>query len=257
MSNELILCIWDHLSTPDLIFSFLHLNDRINRLLLTHPKLYKELDARYASLPACRSVFRDVVETPEWRQDLVILKLGHVYRCAQLEMFASEVITSLTNSDLVTGKNRCYNTYQDPFHIFMQRNKDVSQTFPQLTTLDVRQPTPITDECRNTLLHIVAGGSNMHTFKWRSSCQEVHHSHAFFDWLFLLTNGQLQSCQLTTTEKTRGYQLMYQHTISVAYQPHRSLVSLKVNILDLTTLKTLLHYLPVLQCLGNKSSLNS
>ena len=250
LANELILCVWDYLCTPDLLFSFSQLNNRITHLLLAYTKGYKELDLRYGSLSACRWIYRHVVVTPEWCRSLSVLKLGNVYRCAQLEMFASEFMSSLIANGHVKGEQRCYKRNKDRFHALMERSKNVSPIFPQLTTLDVRQPISITDECRDTLLHLVANSSNMCTFNWKSSCQEIHHSKALFDWLFLCTNGRLNQCRLITTRDARGYRLSYHHTISASYQPHQSLNSLTVSILNFSSLPILLHYLPMLQNLG-------
>ena len=60
MSNELILCVWDHLSAGDIIYSFSQLNTRINSLLQEFRGLHKQLDLRYCSLSACRFFCRQV-----------------------------------------------------------------------------------------------------------------------------------------------------------------------------------------------------
>ncbi len=67
MSNELILCVWDQLSSADVIYSFSHLNTRIDSLLLEFHALYKELDLRYCSLSACRFFYHQVPNVIEWR----------------------------------------------------------------------------------------------------------------------------------------------------------------------------------------------
>ncbi len=95
MSNELILCVWDQLVAADVIYSFLHLNTRINSLLLEFCELYKQLDLRYCSLSACRFLSHQVPTMIEWCLGLTVLKLGNRYRCSQMDMFADEVAKSI------------------------------------------------------------------------------------------------------------------------------------------------------------------
>jgi hypothetical protein len=60
LSNELILCVWDQLTAADVMYSFSHLNTRIDSLPLKFRGLYKQLDLRYCSLSACRFFCRQV-----------------------------------------------------------------------------------------------------------------------------------------------------------------------------------------------------
>ncbi|CAF4321628.1 unnamed protein product, partial [Rotaria magnacalcarata] len=57
----------------------------------------------------------------------------------------------------------------------------------------------------------------------------------------------LNSYQLTTRIGQIGSKLKYEHTLVNGYVPHRSLINLKISIVNLTTLHILLHYLPRLQ----------
>ena len=84
LSNEVILCIWDQLSSVDVIYSFSDINIRINSLLLKYHGLYKELDIGYCSLSGCRLLCREVPSKIEWRLGLTTLKLGNLYRCCQI-----------------------------------------------------------------------------------------------------------------------------------------------------------------------------
>ncbi|CAM2727235.1 unnamed protein product [Rotaria socialis] len=52
---------------------------------------------------------------------------------------------------------------------------------------------------------------------------------------------------LSTSEE--GFELKYEHTIMNAYVPHRSLISITIRVLNLTTLHVLLHYLSHLEYL--------
>ena len=49
LSNELLLCIWNHLLEVDVIFSCSNINNRINSLLYKYCGLYTKLDLRYSS----------------------------------------------------------------------------------------------------------------------------------------------------------------------------------------------------------------
>jgi len=228
MSNELILCAWDQLSSADVIYSFSHLNTRIDSLLLEFHALYKELDLRYCSLSACRFFYHQVPNVIEWRFNLTVLKLGRRYRCSQMKLFADEVAKSCDNI-----------------------SKDIQPIFPQLVSFVVFQTTSISEESRDILLYGVVGGSVMRTFTWHASANQTRHSTAFFDWLFRCSVN-LVSYQLQTPSCENGFVLTYEHTIIHFYTPHRSLVYLKINILYLNTLYVLLHYLPQLEHFGKQ-----
>jgi hypothetical protein len=250
MSNDLILCVWDQLSSADVIYSFSHLNTRINSLLVEFHALYKKLDLRYCSLSACRFFCRQAPNMIEWRLGLTVLKLGNRYRCSQMDLFGDEIAKSIVANHLARQGKSCDNISKDIFCILMTCPKHIRPIFPQLVSFVVFQTTSISEEFRNTLLYGVAGGSAMRTFTWNASTHQAHHSRSFFDWLFRCSVN-LVSYQLTTPPCENGFELMYEHTVIHDYVPHRSLVYLKINILNLSTLYVLLHYLPQIEHLGN------
>ncbi|CAF5050317.1 unnamed protein product, partial [Rotaria sp. Silwood1] len=49
--------------------------------------LYKQLDLRHCSLPACRFLCRQVPTMMQWRLGLTVLKLGSSGRCSQKDLF--------------------------------------------------------------------------------------------------------------------------------------------------------------------------
>ncbi|CAF5113578.1 unnamed protein product, partial [Rotaria magnacalcarata] len=55
---------------------------------------------------------------------------------------------------------------------------------------------------------------------------------------------------LMTYSNEEGFELKYEHTIMNAYVPNRSLISIIISVLNLTTLHVLLHYLPQLEYVG-------
>ncbi|CAF4084801.1 unnamed protein product, partial [Adineta steineri] len=248
MSNDLILCIWDQLVAADVMYSFFNLNSRINSLLLQFYGLYKQLDLRYCSLSACRFFCRQVPTMIEWRLNLTVLKLGNRYRCSQTNMLAEEVIKSFVANHFATREKSCHNAPEDIFQILITNNKEIQPIFPQLISFIVFQPIPISDVYRDALLFIVANGSLLRTFAWNSCRKQTHHSKTFFDWLFRRSIN-LVSYKLSTPPCENGFELKYEHTLINTYVPHSSLIYLTINILNLSTLHTLLHYLPQLEYL--------
>jgi hypothetical protein len=107
------------------------------------------------------------------------------------------------------------------------------------------------EDCRDILLKVVASGSTMRTFTWRSCSYQTHHSKSFFDWLFRCSIN-LNNYRLESPLEENGFELTYQHTLINNYLPHQSLTYLTINVLNLSTLDILLHYLPKLQYLGKK-----
>jgi hypothetical protein len=253
MSNELILCVWDQLVAADVIYSFLHLNTRINSLLLEFCELYKQLDLRYCSLSACRFLSHQVPTMIEWCLGLTVLKLGNRYRCSQMDMFADEVAKSIVASHFAREGKSCTNLPKNIFRILMLHNKQIQPIFPQLITLVVFQSISINEDSRDVLLFAVAGGSSMRTFTWNTCSNQTYHSRALFDWLFRCS-ANLVSYKLQTPLRENGFELKYEHTIVNAYGPHHSLIYLKISVLNLNTLYVLLHYLPQLEHLGNKQN---
>jgi hypothetical protein len=230
LSNEVILCVWDKLPSADVIYSFSDLNTRINSLLLEFHGVYKQLDISYCSLSACRFLCRQVPSTIEWRLGLTTLKLGNLYRCYQMDMFAVEV-KKLRSCD------------------------NIQSIFPQLTSFFVFQSASISEDSRDTLLFAVAGGSSMRDLTWNACSTQIHHSKAFFDWLFRCSFN-LISYKLQIEPYEKGFELKYEHTMINAYVSHPSLIYLTINILNLNTLYVLLHYLPQLEHLGNEPTFN-
>jgi hypothetical protein len=250
LSNEVILCIWDQLSTPDVIFSFCHLNYRINSLLYEFYGLFKTLDLRFGSLSACRYFCRQVPTMTEWRLGLTVLKLGNRYRCCQLEMFANETAKSFVANHCASRGIQCNNMSKDFFRILITFNEHMEPLFPQLVSLVFLQSRCMDDDIRDTLLFVAASGSAMRKFDWTTYLTKTHHTKSFFDWLFRCS-GNLNSYRLINPLGKCGFELTYEYTIINGYVPHQSLTYLNVDVLNLTTLRVLLHYLPQLQNLGN------
>jgi hypothetical protein len=246
LSNEVILCIWDQLLAVEVIFSFFNLNNRMNSLLSEFCGLYTKLDLRYSSLSICRYFCRQIPNMIEWCLGLTVLKLGNLYRSSQLEMFTNEIV----NSFISRQKEQCNNISNDFVYVSMSNNLSLQPIFPHLVSLVIFQTTCITDECRDVLLYVVAGGSAMRTFTWRSCGNQTHHSKAFFDWLFRCSHN-LNSYQLTARIHKTGFELTYEHTLTNGYNPHSLLINLKIILVNLVSLHILLHYLPELQHLGN------
>jgi hypothetical protein len=253
LSNELILCVWDQLTDADVMYSFSHLNTRINSLLLTFRGLYKQLDLRYCSLSACRFFCRQVPFMIEWRHGLNVLKLGNRFRCAQIDMFVGEVAKSIVTSHFARQGRSCDNTPKDILRILMTYSKHIQPIFPQLVSFIIFQSIPISEDFRDVLLFVVAGGSSMRTFAWNACANQTNHSRAFFDWLFRCSIN-LISYKLKTLPDENAFELKYEHTIINAYVPHHSLIYLTINVFNLTTLYVLLHYLPQLEHLGNQQN---
>ncbi|CAF3029462.1 unnamed protein product [Rotaria sp. Silwood2] len=254
MSNEVILCIWDQLSSVDVIYSFSNLNTRMNSLLLEFHGLYKQLDLRYCSLSACRFLCRQVSTMFEWRLGLTVLKLGSPVRCSQMDLFVDEVAKSVIANHFERHEKSSDNISKDIFRILMAY-KHIQPIFPQLVSLHIFLTTSVNKDTINTLLLAIAGGSAMRTFALNSCANQTHHSRAFFNWLFRCSINLVQY-KLQSSEAEDGFEIMYEHTIVNNYVPHYSLVYLKINILNLNTLYVLLHYLPELEHLdGNISGI--
>lgn len=253
MSNELILYVWDQLTAADVIYSFSNLNTRINLLLSEFCELYKQLDLRYCSLSACRFLSHQVPNMIEWRLGLTVLKLGNRYRCSQIDMFADEVAKSIVSSHFARKGISCGNVPKNIFRILLTYNKQMQPMFPQLSSLVLFQSIPINEDSRDILLFAIAGGSSMRALTWNACSNQTHHSRSFFDWLFRCSVNLLRyTLQTPISESENGFELKYEYTIVSAYAPHRSLIYLKISILNLNTLYVLLHYLPQLKHLGNK-----
>ena len=249
ISNEVILCIWDQLSSADVIYSFSNLNTRINSLLLEFHELYKQLDLRCCSLPACRFFCRQVPTMIEWRLGLTVLKLGSPVRCSQMDMFVDEVTKSVVANHFERQGKSSDNISKDIFRILMAY-KHIQPIFPQLVSLHIFLTASVNEDTINTLLLTIAGGSAMRTFACDSYSSQTHHSKALLDWLFRCSINLLRY-KLQSSEAEDGFEIMYEHTIVNAYVPHNSLVYLKINILNFNTLYVLLHYLPEIEHLGN------
>jgi hypothetical protein len=250
LSNELILCIWDQLSTVDVIFSFYDLNNRITALLYEFCDLYKKLDLRYSSLSACRYFCRQIPSMNDWHLGLTVLKLGNPYRCCQLEMFANEIANVFIEKIFVHERIPYNNGSKDLSRILLTNNQYIQPLFPQLISLVVFQSACINDYTRDVLLFVVARGSVMRRFTWRAYLKQAHHAKSFFDWLFQFAVN-LNSCQLISPLGEDGFELIHEHMINSSYVPHHSLTYLEINVLNLSTLYLLLLYLPQLQHLGN------
>ncbi|CAF3377277.1 unnamed protein product [Rotaria socialis] len=119
MSNELILHVWDSLTAADVIYSFSHLNARINSLLSEFCELYKQLDLRYCSLSVCRFLCHKVPTMIEWRLGLTALKLGNRDRCSQMDMFADEVAKSIVRGHFARQGKSFNNAPKNIFRILM------------------------------------------------------------------------------------------------------------------------------------------
>ena len=255
LSNEIILCIWDQLSLADVIYSFSHLNTRINSLLLEFHGLYKELDIGYCSLSACRFLCRQVPSMIEWRLGLTTLKLGNLYRCCQMDMFAVEVRKFIVENHFARQGRSCDSVPKDAFRLLMTYSKNIQPIFPHLISFSVFQSVLISEDSRDTLLFAIAGGSSMRNFTWNACSNQTHHSRAFFNWLFRRSRN-LISYNLQTPPFENGFELQYEDTLINGYVPHPFLTSLIINVVNLNTLDVLIHYLPQLKHLGNDSLTN-
>lgn len=248
ISNELILCTWDQLFVTDVIYSFAGLNYRIDQLLLEFYGLYKQLDLRYCSLSTFRYFSHQISTIDQWRLNLTSLKLGCRYRCSQIDLLANAVIQSFVSQYLTRQGLPYANLSSDLYCLIMSHVKHLEPFFPQLKTFFVFQSTSMEQFTRDILLHIVAGGSAMRRFIWRACSFQTHHSRSFFDWLFQCS-PQLTTFRFDNTLYDQGFELTYQHTFVSDYRPHQCLTSLTVNLLNLSSLNTLLHYVPKLQYL--------
>ncbi|CAF1368399.1 unnamed protein product [Adineta ricciae] len=246
VSNDLILCVWDHLVAADVIYSFSNLNSRINSLLSEFCGLFNQLDLRYCSLPACRFFCRQVTSVIEWRLNLTVLKLGNRYRCSQTDMLAEEIIKSFVANHFAKIEKPYDNVSEDIFRSLITNGTNIPPIFPRLISLVVYQPVPISEVYRDVLLFSVANGSLLRSFTWNSCASQTYHSSAFFDWLFRYSTN-LVNYKLQTAPDTNGFELKYDHATLNTYIPHSSLINLTIHILNLSTLHILLHYLPQLE----------
>ena len=251
MSNDLIVCVWDHLVAADVIYSFSNLNSRIKSLLSEFCGLFNRLDLRYCSLRACRFFCRQVTSVIEWRLNVTVLKLGNRYRCSQTDMLAEEIIKSFVANHFAEIEKPYHNVPEDIFQSLITNSTNIQPIFPRLISLVVYQPIPISEVYRDALLFSVANGSLLRDFTWNSCANQTHHSNAFFDWLFR-SSTNLVNYKLQSPSDTNGFELKYEHATLNTYIPHSSLIYLTINILNLSTLHILLHYLPQLEHLGKQ-----
>ncbi|CAF1517292.1 unnamed protein product [Adineta ricciae] len=248
LSNEIILCIWDELSSADVIYSFSHLNHRTDSLLIEFHGLYKRLELDYCSLSACRLLCKQIPNSVQWRLGLTVLKLGSLHRCSQVNMFVDEVFKFIVSNHFARNqKTDAVDCSNDVFHLLITYNNQIRQPiFPQLTSLFIFQCRPISDDYRDVLLFSVAGGSCMRTFTWIACPKQTQHDKAFFDWLFRYSR-RLEKFVLEMARHQDGFELTYEHALMSKYDSHYSLVHLNIKVLNLNTLHILLHYLPQLE----------
>lgn len=244
LSNEVLLCIWEHLLDVEVIFSFSNINNRLNSLLHEYCGLYRKIDLRYSSLSLFHYFCQQILSVCEWRENLNILKLGNFYRCCQLNILTSEITKSL----MFKFKN-VQNHSENNSHFFIETNKYLKPIFPNLTSIVIVQTTHISDNCREILLYAVASGPTMRHFVWSTCSRQSYTSKAFSDWLFQCSHN-LHSFQYTTRGNLTCFQLTYEDTLTNGYISHNSLINLDVCIVDFTTLIVFLHYLPQLQHLS-------
>ncbi len=119
MSNELILSVWEQLSSVNVIYSFFQLNGRFNSLFMEFTDLYKQLDLRFYPLSASRFFCRQVPSTNEWCLDLTSLKLGNCYRSWQFGF----VVDHFAKQD-----KSCANTSKDVFRVLTTYSKHIPPT---------------------------------------------------------------------------------------------------------------------------------
>ncbi|CAF1439090.1 unnamed protein product [Adineta steineri] len=248
ISNELFLCIWDQSSMADTIYSFSNLNTRIDCMLLKFCCLYNKLDLRYCSLSIFRYFSHQIIMKDEWRLNLTVLKIGNSYRCSQVISLADEVIKFFMKNYSIRKDNQNNNSSNLLHMINLLKKKNVEPIFPQLNTLIVYQSITMNENYRDIFLYGIACGSTLRTLNWRACSYQTHHSESFFDWLFQCSIN-LHKYQLLHTLGESGFELSYHHTLISSYQFHPSLIFLKINILNLSTLFVLLHYLPKLEWL--------
>ena len=239
LSNEVLLCIWEHLLNVEVIFSFFTLNSRLDSLLYKYCGLHTKLDLRYSSLSLCHYFCQQILNASEWRDSLSVLKLGSCHRCGQLDILTSEVTKSLMLKNEETHS-------QSIFRFSIGSNQCLTPIFPHLTSIVVVQTTHISDDCRDILLYTVAAGSTLRRFVWNTCNRQSYTSKAFSDWLFQCSRN-LHSFQYATHGSFSCFQLTYEDTLNNNYISHASLLSLHVSIVDFPTLNVLLHYLPKLQ----------
>ncbi|CAF0983838.1 unnamed protein product [Adineta ricciae] len=248
ISNDLFLCIWDHLTKTDVIYSFSNLNARIDCMLFKFCGLYKELDLRYCSLSIFRHFSHEIIMKDGWRLNLTTLKIGNPYRCPQMTILADEVTKFFMKNSFIRKDNQNNNSLTLLRMMKSLKKKNVESLFPQLNTLIVFQNITMDENCRDIFLYGIACGSSLRTLKWRTCSYQTHHSKSFFDWLFQCSIS-LQKYHFENTLGESGFELSYHHTLINNYQFHQSLLDLRINILNLSTVFVLLHYLPKLQWL--------
>ncbi|CAF1613865.1 unnamed protein product [Adineta ricciae] len=214
-------------------------------MLLEFCGLYKKLDLRYCSLSIFRYFSHRIIMKDEWRLNLTVLKIGNRYRCSQIPLLLDEVIKFFIKQD----KKYKYSSSRNFLHIINSlKKKNIEGIFPQLNTLVIFQSVSMNEYYRDIFLYGIACGSSLHTLKWLTCSYETHHSKSIFDWLFQCSTN-LQKYQLENPLGENGFELSYQHTLINNYQCHQSLINLKINLLNLSTLYVLLHYLLKLQLL--------
>jgi hypothetical protein len=167
-----------------------------------------------------------------------------------MDMFASEVRKFLIRSHFSRQGKSFDNISKDAFRLIMAYSKNIQPIFPQLISFSVFQSVLVNEDNRDILLFGVAGGSSMRKFSWDACSKQTHYSRAFFNWLFR-HSFNLTHFQLQTIPDESGFELKYEDTLINAYVSHQFLIELKIQILDMSTLDVLLHYLPQLEHLGN------
>ncbi|CAF1114414.1 unnamed protein product [Adineta ricciae] len=232
ISNEIFLCIWDYLSSADVIYSFSNLNNRFNSLLSEFYGLYKQLDLRDCSLAACRFLSSVVPTMAEWHLNLTVLKMGSRGRCSEVNLFIDGLVKSCGYISKDTSRS-------------LMAYKHIKPIFPQLVALHIYLPRLFDAYVIDTLLFVIAGGTKMRTFICDTCPTQVQHSKTFFHWLFQCSINLIRYT-LQSSQTEDGFELSYEHTIVNNYIQHYSLVHLKIDILNLNTLYILMHYLPQL-----------
>ena len=199
------------------------------------------MDIGYCSLSACRLLCRQVASMIEWRLGLTTLKLGNLYRCCQIDMFAIEVRKFVVENNLARqGRpcnwyiKRCLSSVNDT------QEKCATNISSSYMSLSIFQSVLISEDCRDTLLDVVAGGSSMRDLTWNACSNQTHHSRALFNWLFRCSH-HLISYNLETPPCETGFELQYEDTLINGYIPYPTLIRLIINVINLNILNVLLH----------------
>ena len=170
---------------------------------------------------------------------------------SDIDMFAIEVRKLFIENHFSRQGRSCNGLSKDVFLLLITYSKNVQPIFPHLKSLSIFQSVLISEDCRDTLLYAVAGGSSMRDFSWNACSNQTHHSRAFFNWLFRCSR-HLISYNLETPPDEKGFELVYDDTLINDYIPHPTLIRLRIDVINLNTLNVLLHYLPQLEHLGNE-----